>query len=405
MPSWITTRRGVGTALTVALVVGLLGLVLVGPGSGTDEAEDRAGLATAGPSPTRVAPRRGERPASPTTGAPTTVSVPLQPTTAPPAPTTPDPGPAADAVPGPTQPPTTVAPTAAPATVPPGPATGAPATGAKAGDPPPVRDLAPYRGLGAWLDVWDWSPTYTGGRNGFALTDVDGLAAQGVQTVYIQTSRWDRSEDLLDEALLRSIVERAHRRGMKVVGWYLPTFDDEARDLRRLQAAARVGVDGIGVDIEAREYVSDAAERSRRLLRLSSSLRATVPHLPLAAVVFPPVASEIINQNFWPGFPWEELGPHYDVWMPMAYWTYRTPESGWRDPHRYIATNVDLLRDLLGDPALAVHPVGGEAATLTAGDVEAMARAVAERGAIGGSLYDALTTGAHLWEPLRALRR
>jgi hypothetical protein len=37
----------------------------------------------------------------------------------------------------------------------------------------------------------------------------------------------------LDRALLRQIVDRAHSLGIRVVGWYLPEFNDVGYDLER----------------------------------------------------------------------------------------------------------------------------------------------------------------------------
>jgi hypothetical protein len=53
-----------------------------------------------------------------------------------------------------------------------------------------------------------------------------------------------------------------------------------------------------------------------------------------------------------------------------------------------------------------VHPVGGVAccegptAPTTAGDVDGMLAAARERGAIGASLYDFVTTPGDLWSAL-----
>ena len=52
-----------------------------------------------------------------------------------------------------------------------------------------------------------------------------------------------------------------------------------------------------------------------------------------------------------------------------------------------------------------VHTVGGIADETTANDVDGMVAAAAERGAIGGSLYDWRTTAPGLWPNLRAFRR
>jgi hypothetical protein len=93
----------------------------------------------------------------------------------------------------------------------------------------------------------------------------------------------------------------------------------------------------------------------------------------------------------------------------MSYWTQRTHESGWRDAHRYTSTNIALLRELTGRPDATVHPVGGVAccegptAPTTPADVEALARAAREAGAVGASVYDVVTTPDDLWPSLEAL--
>lgn len=263
--------------------------------------------------------------------------------------------------------------------------------------------MVAFSGNGAWVDVYDWSPTFTKGAASFGPADVDALADRGVQVLYIQTSRWNVPDDVLDPVLLRSIVARAHAAKMRVIGWYLPTFADPLADLRRFGAMRSVGVDGIAVDIE--DTTVDLATRNERLVLESALLRWWLPDTPLAAVVLPPVVTDVINPRYWPQFPWARLAPLYDVWMPMSYWTNRTAESGYRDAYRYTAENVDRLRANLGRPKAPVSVVGGIADAVTPADVAGFVRAANERGAIGGSLYDARTMTAGLWDPMRAFRR
>ena len=52
-----------------------------------------------------------------------------------------------------------------------------------------------------------------------------------------------------------------------------------------------------------------------------------------------------------------------------------------------------------------MHHVGGIANETTPAEIAGMAQASAERGAIGGSLYDVMTTGDGLWGPMQAFRR
>jgi len=306
-----------------------------------------------------------------TTTAPPTTATP--PTTAPPAPPPP-----------PTEPPTTASPppTAAAVAV-------------------PRFTLDPYRALGAWIDVFDWSWTFTQGKPAVFPADVDRMADLGVRTLYVQAARDDHPADIVDLDLLAPLLERARERGMRVVAWYLPTLTDPQADLRRLLAMAALPVDGIGVDIESRDVV-DLAERNARLVGLSAALRQSLPGEVLSAIVLPPVVMEDVNPDYWPGFPWRELAPYYDVWQPMGYWTNRRTDSGWRDGYAYTAANIDRVRERTGWLDAPVHPIGGIGDQTTPEQVAGMVQAARERGALGGSLYDYRTTHDALWGPLAA---
>jgi hypothetical protein len=300
-------------------------------------------------------------------------------------------------VPPTTAPPTTVAPTTTTTTAPPAPP---PTVQAAA-----VRSLVPYEGLGTWIDVYDWSTTFNRGTEQVGLADIDRMAASGVQTLYVQTSKWDAPADVLEPERLLPMIERAKAKGMHVVAWYLPTFVDPQADMARLMAATRIpGVDALAVDIESLKF-PDVAERNRRLVEISTNLRRVLPDVALGAIPYPPVVTDVINPNLWPSFPWPALAPLYDVWLPMNYQSDRKPESGYRDAYRYTAENIDRMRARLGRPDVPVHAIGGIADATSPTDVLAMLKASAERRAIGGSLYDWKTTGPGLWPTLQAFRR
>jgi hypothetical protein len=186
--------------------------------------------------------------------------------------------------------------------------------------------------------------------------------------------------------VLQQFIERAHASSMRVVGWYLPQHSDEAKDLRRLARIATLGVDAIGVDIEG-TAVSDPAERSRRLIRLSQRLRAAVGTLPIGAIVYSPLGLDLKTAT-WPAFPWREIAPFYDAWLPMGYWTYRRSETPeWDDGEKYTSYNFSRLRDLLGDPHAPIHMIGGIGSKLLPGQVHGMVQSIVTNGGIGGSLY------------------
>ena len=269
--------------------------------------------------------------------------------------------------------------------------------------PLPTGSLAEYRGLGAWIDVFDWSAAYTGGNPSVGTADIDRMADLGVQTLYVQAARHDSASTVQEPERLIPLINRAHQRGMRVVAWYLPTLEDVARDLERLIAIAALDVESISVDIESTK-VSDPNERSRRLVDLSAQLRRAVPGRTISACVMPPVVLEVINRNYWPNFPYRELIPYYDVWMPMSYWTFRTQASGYRDAWRYTAENIDRLRANLGLPNAPVHAIGGIGDKTTPGDADGYLRASRERAALGGSLYDYRTTRDDVWPVMQRFR-
>ena len=278
--------------------------------------------------------------------------------------------------------------------------------------PPPVRDIAVYRGLGTWVDAYDFSPQFqpNGGPPPVTPESMDDIAAAGVKTLYLQAAKDDTRSpgDLVNPEILGPMLARAHARGVKVVAWYLPKFYDLDSDMRRLVAmrdfrAEGQGFDGIGLDIEWTKDVPDPAVRNVRLVELSRRLRAAVGSEALAAIPLPPVLIESVNPKYWPGFPWRELAPLYDVWMPMGYWTFRTQSSGWRDAYRYTAENVRRLRVNLGLPGAAVHPVGGTDNKSNDDDYRNFVRACNETGSLGGSIYDWRTTPIPSFSILRGV--
>jgi hypothetical protein len=336
-------------------------------------------------------------PTTTTTAAPTTTSV--VPTTAAPRPTT-----TTATRPAPVTTTTAQSITRAPASAAPlvlGPVT-----------PPPPRDISVYRGLGTWVDAYDFSPQYqpNGAPPPVTPDSMDDLAAAGVKTLYLQAAKDDiRSPgDLVNPEILGPMLNRAHARGIKVVAWYLPKFYDLDSDMRRFLAmrdfrANGEGFDGIGNDIEWTRDVPNHAERSLRLIELSRRLRAAMGSAAVSAIPLPPVLIETINPRYWPGFPWRELAPLYDVWMPMSYWTFRTKSSGYRDAYRYTAENVQRTRTNLGLPNAVVHPAGGTDNKSNDDDYRGFVRACVDTGSVGGSIYDWRTTPMGSYAILRGV--
>ena len=267
-----------------------------------------------------------------------------------------------------------------------------------------------YRGLGAWIDAYDYGPAYHRPWEGRLLVpeDVDHLADRGVRTLFLQTTRLDQRspQGIVDPPLVGRFLQRSHERGLRVVAWYLPKFGDLEADLANLRLTRDFEYeghrfDGLGVDIEWRRDVEDHGERSRRLVELSRRLRQETSGNALAAIVYPPVLLEAVYPGHWPGFPWAELAGIYDAWLPMSYWSETTQGSGYREGYRYTGDSVRSLRVRLGNPSGPVHPVGGVADMSSVSDYQGFIRAARETGAIGWSVYDLRTTSSAGWEVLQ----
>jgi hypothetical protein len=274
--------------------------------------------------------------------------------------------------------------------------------------PARATDVEPYRGLGAWVDVFDYAPrVQTGGHTPpVDVGSVDDMAKLGVRTLYLQVGRNDAkpARALVDAPQVRAFLGAAHRVGIAVVAWYLPSLDDVAADFRPLEGIDHLrvngrGFDGIALDMESTD-VADVAQRNRRLVKLTQRLRDLVGHdMPLGAIVYPAVQLELLNLGLWPNFPYRQLEPSIDVWLPMVYFTFR--DAPYRDPVKYTTDSVDRLRARLDHDA-AVHVVGGIADTITTDDYRAFVRAAKLTKAVGYSVYDYNTTASRAWPWLRS---
>jgi hypothetical protein len=261
------------------------------------------------------------------------------------------------------------------------------------------------------VDVYDYVPGFQENGEPPAVTpaNVDDMAALGIRTLYLQAAQDDARlpGNTVDPALLRRFLERAHRNDIDVVAWYLPRLNDVDADLRRIRAVHRLRpggerFDGLALDIEWTQGVPDVDARNAALVALSERVRELVgDHYAVGAIVLEPVLLEVVNDQYWPSFPWRRVEPHYDVWLPMNYWTNRSEDSGYRQGFAYTEENVRRLRANLRDEDARVHTIGGIGDDATAADYEGFVRASRETDALGWSVYDFNTVVSSAWPRLR----
>jgi hypothetical protein len=255
-------------------------------------------------------------------------------------------------------------------------------------------DIDAYRGLGTWVSIYSRT----------TLADPIGTAVQmrrnGVRTLYLETANWRQKVDVVRPGTMAAMIEAAHAAGIKVVAWYLPSYKPLRTDVRRALAAIAFTTptgqrfDGFALDIEATE-VGSIPLRNRLQGRLATTLRRSVgPDYALGAIV--PEAGAL----FWPGFPYAQTARYFDVFLPMAYFTFRVSGAG--TVRSYVARNVATIKAVVG-PDTPVHPIGGLADKATPSEVRAYVRATRAGGAIGGSLYDFNGTAPQAWSLMQGI--
>jgi hypothetical protein len=255
-----------------------------------------------------------------------------------------------------------------------------------------------YGGLGSWVDIFAgkaWqSPAAVTAR----------LRAEGIRTLYVETSNSSQSRDIVHPAALGRFVDSAHANGLKIVAWYLPSLARPALDTRRTLAAIRFRsatgqtFDSFALDIEA-SVVHPVARRNTRLLALARALRHAAPAgYPLGAIIPSPVGMQR-HPHYWPHFPFAGLARTFDTFLPMAYFTYyaRTPTAA----YAYARDVVLAIRSETGRPGVPIHLIGGIASRAPVAAVGGFVQAASDCGVQGLSLYAYFQTSNAEWARLR----
>src|SRR5262249_34464313 len=222
-----------------------------------------------------------------------------------------------------------------------------------------------FRGLGAWVDVYDYSALSP-------ATAVADLQARGVRTLYLGTARFDSAADILYPDGVADWLAAAHAAGIRVVGWYVPDYADLTRDVRRTLAIATYAspaeqrFDAIGIDSEYPLNVPNPSAWNQAVATHLAQVRAGTV-LPVVAIVLPPVLMQgWPDPSRWATFPSSAIGANANAVAPESYWTSFTPANRCpTDPqycaYQYTRDNVLLSRHKTGLPlhviGVARHPI------------------------------------------------
>ena len=261
--------------------------------------------------------------------------------------------------------------------------------------------IAAFRGLGAWVDLFDYSLD--------PHTTVAAMHAHGVKTVFIETARYSSSADIDHPTDIDKWLAEAHAIGMKVVGWYFPAYSEYMdTDVRRTVAIAKYRsptgqkFDALGIDIEYKGKTSSLSEFNSNIVTHLDRVKSGAGSSFAIAAIVPAPLGMAVAPSSWTGFPWAAIGQRAHVVMPMAYWSYRTDCSTNPDhcPYGYAVGNVNQSHALTGLP---VHIIGGVGDNVSTSEVSQFVNGTLTTNAYGGSLYDYRTTASSFWTYLEKL--
>ena len=254
-----------------------------------------------------------------------------------------------------------------------------------------------YGGIGSWLDIFAGTPW---GRPAAVAAD---LKANGVTTLYLQTSNYSQRAAIVQPAALGRLLDAAHTQGIDVVAWYLPSLAHPATDAERALAAIRFRspsggrFDSFALDIEA-SLVQPVSLRNDRLLALAARVRTALPSgVPFGAIIPSPVGMAR-HPRYWPGFPYAQLARVADVFLPMAYFSHYVHRPD--DVYAYTRRVVLDIRNRTGRPEIPIHVIGGLASATSAAAAGAFARAATDCAVDGVSLYAYPQTTLAQWQVL-----
>jgi hypothetical protein len=261
--------------------------------------------------------------------------------------------------------------------------------------------VAAFRDLGAWVDLYDYGVD--------PKSAIAAMHSHGVKTLYLQTSRYSSSADIVYPSDVDIWLLEAHRVGMKVVGWYLPAYSEYMdTDVRRTVAIAKYRspagqrFDALGIDIEYKGKTSSLSEFNSGIVTHLDRVRSGAGSSFTVAAIVPSPIGMSLSPSSWTGFPWSQIGRRAHVVMPMAYWSYRTDcgSNPAHCPRQYTIDNVNRARSLTNLP---VHVIGGIGNDVSSSEVSQFVDGARAAHAYGGSLYDYRTTASSYWPYLGKL--
>jgi hypothetical protein len=238
-------------------------------------------------------------------------------------------------------------------------------------------------GKGMWMMWGDWHSNNTDNLLSVAK-------AKGVTHLYIEVATSYNNQGFYGSDALDDLLPKAHKAGIKVIGWTYDSLKTPANDAKvdisvaKYRTPSGDQVDGLAPDIEETANVTTAS-----VTTYSSALRTALgQYYPLILCSYPP--------DWRPNFPWQTFGKYYDVIAPMDYWHYRSKAYTYNEAFTEVANSIKQIRNLTGKPNIPITIIGQGydmftddkgSNSPTTDEIRGSMDAAKQGGAVGYSLY------------------
>ena len=253
-----------------------------------------------------------------------------------------------------------------------------------------AAQLAALEGKGMWL--WKYFQSEAGNADAI----VERAAAAGLRQLWVRVG--DSRDQFYAKDVLDQLVPRAHRRGIKVIGWGFPYLFDPVGDAKwtadalAWRSPSGDQLDGFSPDIELQtEGVAISELRVKVYLGL---VRQAAQNRLVVATVYRP------SDRLWPSaYPYAAIAPYVDAFAPMVYWNCLEPGA-------LALESLERLKTLK-----PVHPIGqawdptsegGRTSAPSAQETNRFLDVSRRNGALGASFWVWHLAGEEQWNALAA---
>jgi hypothetical protein len=242
--------------------------------------------------------------------------------------------------------------------------------------------------------MWIWKAKQTEGG------DVDAVVARataaGLRQLWVRVG--DSRDGFYAADYLSTLVPKAHKAGLAVIGWGFPFLHDPMSDaawsIEAVTWKAPDGsrLDGFSPDIELSSEGVVLTER--RITVYLGLVRPASPGTLLVATVYPATDAR------WTGtYPYRAIAPYVDAFAPMVYW-------GCLEPGGAAQLSIERLATLkpvhVVGQGYDAGPEGGRVGPPSGAETVRFLDVARRDAALGASLWVWQSIGAEQWDALSA---